>query len=150
MLSNPLIRMIEDHWERITLRAVSRLRQDPDVPNLRRLTDSELQEWGRGVLKNLSQWLVQTRDQQVVRRYENLGRVRFEEAVPLYEVVRGIQILKDETIDFARGQGFGPSVVEVYAEEELEHRLDRFFDWLVYHLVRGYEEALRKAAHLAA
>jgi hypothetical protein len=41
-------------------------------------------------------------------------------------------------------------VVEVHAEEGLEHRLDRFFDWLVYHLVRGYEEALRKAAHLVA
>ena len=149
MLSNQLIRMIEDQWQRITARTLARIREAPELPNIRKLTDSEVHEWGRLVLQNLGQWLVQTRDQHLARRYESLGRVRFEESVPLYEAVFAIQLLKDETIDFARSQGCG-TVIEVYAAEELEHRVDRCFDWLVYHLVRGYEEALRKAAHLAA
>jgi hypothetical protein len=38
----------------------------------------------------------------------------------------------------------------LHAEEELERRVDRFFDELVIHLIRGYEGAWRRAAHAAA
>ena len=148
MLSNQLIRMIEDRWEPITERVLRKIRQDPEMVHLRALPDSELRDWGRGVLKNLGHWLTETKE--LGRRYEFLGRLRFQESVPLYEAVHGIHLLKEETIDCVRGQGFGQSSVEVYAEEELEHRVDHFFDWLVEHFVHGYEEALRKAAHLVA
>jgi hypothetical protein len=40
--------------------------------------------------------------------------------------------------------------MQLYAEEELEHRVGRFFDILVYHLVKGYESALRTSARVAA
>jgi hypothetical protein len=36
--------------------------------------------------------------------------------------------------------------VELYAAEELDRRLARFFDLLAIHLVRGFEEAVRKPA----
>ena len=51
--------------------------------------------------------------------------------------------LKYETVDYIRNQGFPQTSLEIYAEEELEHRLNRFIDFLVYHMVRGYEAALR-------
>ena len=70
--------------------------------------------------------------------------------MPLHETVRSVQILKDQMLDFVREQGVAQSSVELYAEEELEHRAGLFFDDLIYHLVRGYEGALRKAAHLVA
>jgi hypothetical protein len=38
------------------------------------------------------------------------------------------------------------SYVDLYAEEELEHRVGRFFDDLVVHLVRGYEAAWQHGA----
>jgi len=31
--------------------------------------------------------------------------------------------------------------VDVYAEEELQHQLGRFFDLMMYYLARGYEHA---------
>src|SRR5262245_30098591 len=111
MLFHQKIRMIEDHWERITFRAAARIREDPDLPKIRKLTDSELQEWGRLILKNLGQWLVLTRDERLARRYESLGRLRLKESVPLHEVVHGVHLLKDETIEFARSQGFCETVV---------------------------------------
>jgi hypothetical protein len=37
----------------------------------------------------------------------------------------------------------------LYAEEELENQLGRFFDLLVFHLARGYETASDSAAHAA-
>jgi hypothetical protein len=39
-------------------------------------------------------------------------------------------------------------MIELYAEEELEHRVGRFFDFMLYHVVRGYEAAMRRAAHV--
>jgi hypothetical protein len=40
--------------------------------------------------------------------------------------------------------------VDLYAKEELERRVGRFFDELTIHMVRGYETAWRRAAHAAA
>jgi hypothetical protein len=40
--------------------------------------------------------------------------------------------------------------VDLYAEEELERRVGRFFDELTIHMVRGYETAWHRAAHAAA
>ncbi len=148
MLSHQLIRMIEDHWEQITERVLTKIRQDPELVHLGKLGDAELHQWGRDVLKNLDHWLSASRE--LGRRYEGLGRLRFEESIPLYEAVHGIHLLKEEMIDFVRSRGFGRNPVELYAEEELEHRVGHFFDWLVEHFVHGYEEALREAAHFAA
>ena len=40
--------------------------------------------------------------------------------------------------------------MDLYAKEELERRVGRFFDELTIHMVRGYETAWRRAAHAAA
>ena len=150
MLASKLIRLIEDHWETITSTTITEIRQDRTFEHIARLPDSELLEWGEGILRNLSRWILEGREGEVAERYEGLGQRRFREAVPLHEAVRGLQVLKDILVEFVRNQGMGHTTMEIYAEEELEHRLGKFFDCLVYRLVHGYEIALRKAAHLAA
>jgi hypothetical protein len=40
---------------------------------------------------------------------------------------------------------FDKNTLALYAEEELDRRLGRFFDLLTIHMVRGYEKALRSA-----
>jgi hypothetical protein len=150
MLSGRLIQLIENHSDLIIARVLSRIRDDPHLPGFQKMPEAELRAWWGTLLSHLSEWLSQTGDEDFGKRYEALGRRRFEESVPLHEVVYAVQILKREMINFVREQGFGQSSLEIYAEEELEHRLGRFFDWLVYHLVRGYEEALRSAVHVAA
>jgi hypothetical protein len=144
MLSHQLISQIESHWEQITERVLGDIRSDPQLAHIAGLPEWELSAWGRNILKNLGHWL-SGRDEELAARYESLGRVRYEEGVPLHEAVRGLHLLKDRLVDFVRGLGFAGSTVEIYAEEELEFRVSRFFDWLVWHLVRGYETALREA-----
>jgi hypothetical protein len=142
--------MIEHHWEGIASTTIRKLRQDRAFDHIAGLPDSELLEWGEGILRNLSRWTLEGREAEVAERYECLGRLRFQEEVPLHEAVRGLQVLKDVMLEYVRNQGIGHTTVEIYAEEELEHRVGKFFDCLVYHLVLGYENALRKAAHMAA
>ena len=59
-------------------------------------------------------------------------------------------IIKHEMIEYARVQGLGPDTIELYAEEELEHNIGRFFDCAIYRVVRGFEYAINGHAGMAA
>lgn len=148
MLSHKLIDNVQRHCDQILDGLIALIRRDPDLPHLRKLPEAELRERGRTVLRYLDRWLPDGRETALVEQYEILGRVRHQEGIPLHEVVRGLQLLKEQTVGFVRDWGFGQPAVEVQAEEEAEYLVDRFFDRLVYHLVKGYEIALREAAQL--
>ena len=147
MLSGRLIHLIESHFDEIAARVLADIRRDPELKQLHHLPDIELREWGQTILMNLGHWLAAGHDREVAAHYERLGQVRYEQEVPLHESVRALAILKEKILAFVEDQVMTKSAVELYAEEELEHRVGRFFDLLVFHLVRGYEGALRKAAH---
>ena len=108
----------------------------------------ELREWCREIIENLGQLLSAPKDEQV-RRFRVLGRMRCEENIPLPEVILRALILKNKITEFIRGQGFPVTALQLYTEHELELRIDRFFDGVVYNLVRGYEDAKTLAARVA-
>ena len=150
MLSGKLIHLIEEHWGEITARVLDQVRREPEMSHFRALPDFELREWGENLLHNLGHWLSAGNEEQLARYYEELGRIRFTEHVPLHESVRGLCILREKMIDYVQEHFFAKNSLEFCAEEELERRLGRFFDLLVCGLVRGYERALRLAAHVEA
>ncbi len=149
MLSTKLVQLIQDHWEEIATRLIQAVRKHPETPNLARRPDGELREWCRELLENLEYLLAAPKDDDVKRRFQLLGRTRFEENIPLHEAVLRMQLLRDKIIGFIHEQGFPMTALHLYAEEELEQRMTRYFDALVYHLVRGYEDAQRLAARVA-
>ena len=150
MLSGKLVRLIEDNQQEITDRLLRDIHRHPDLAHLRQLPDAELREWSQYLLENLGHWLSEGNDGDLGRKLEALGRIRFEESIPLHECVHALCLIKDKMIDFVAEQGFSPDALELYAEEELERRVGRFFDILVVHLIRGYESAWRKVAHATA
>jgi len=75
-----------------------------------------------------------------------VGRERLEQAVPLHECVRDLCVLRETLLDYVEEHTFNKDSVELYAEEELDRRVGRFFDLLIVHLVRGYERAAERAA----
>jgi hypothetical protein len=150
MLSGKLIHLIEEHWDEITRRVVEQFRCQSDLAHIRALPEMELREWGQNILHNLDHWLAAGNEDELARRYEELGRIRFTEHVPLYESVRGLCILREKMIDYVQEHFYAKNSLEFCAEEELERRLTRFFDVLLCHIVKGYERALRLAAHIEA
>ena len=145
MLSSNLVRMIENHADQITAGLLERLREDPELPNLRKLPIPELRSRAGHILKHLGDWLSASDEKQIANSYEALGRIRFEEHVPLHECVRNFQRLKEHMVSYIRNQGLHQTTIELYAEEELEHLLGQFFDKVIYHIVRGYEVERRHA-----
>jgi len=150
MLSTKPIHLIESHEEEIAANILRTIHRHPDLTHLGRLPESDLRESGREILKNLGHWLSHGHDEQLTHHYEALGKLRFEEGVPLSESLRGLFLLKEKMLDFIDEQGTDQGYVALYAEEQFERRLGRFFDLLAVHLAHGYERAWRHAVHATA
>jgi len=139
MISTKLVHRIEDHWEQVSARFFRVMRSSQDMPHFARLPESELTEVCRRVLRNLGNWLVSGSESDIAWIFERIGAERHRGGIPLSEAIRVVQLLKDATISFIQDEGPVENSVELYAEEELENQLGRFFDLLVFHLARGYE-----------
>ena len=150
MLSGRLIQMIEANSASIVEHVISEIRRDPELIQMRRLPDAELRERGMHVMERLGEWLSSPSNRELASYYEDTGRTRFEEGIPLHEVVHGLFLVKEKMIAFVVNQFSTKTVINLYAEEELEHRVDRFFDILVCHLIKGYEDTLRRSARAGA
>ena len=146
MLSTKLVQMIETHSDALAAGVIRHLRADPRSPSIATLPEDELRDQCHGVLKRLGHWLAESGEDEIARQYEDLGRLRLREDVPLHEAVHALHLLKRSMLDYVRAQGLAQTAADVYGEEELEHEIGRFFDSAVYHLVRGYESGLPGAA----
>lgn len=149
MTSAKLVHQIEDHWEAVAVRFLRLVRNCSRVPHLNRLPESEAIEVCRRLLRNLGQWLDSSVEDSVRDQYEEIGRQRCRDHMPLSEAIRGVQLLKEAAIGYIRDQGVLNEAVDLYAEEELEHELSRFFDLLMFHLARGYEQEQAGTARAA-
>ncbi len=135
-----LIGMVESNWEKIALRAIEQVHSDPLVPNYRALTDSELRSRARDLLSQLGHWLARRDEEQLAQRYESLGRQRFEDGMPLHEVVYKLQLLKRMVYEHARDQHLEVTAIELYAEQEFLGLVDGFFDRIIFRVCKGYSE----------
>src|SRR6266545_1546440 len=123
MLSGRLVRLIEEHAQDISNRVILEVRRNPEFKAIGKLPDSAICTWCERILPRLGYWLAASTDREIADRYAELGRVRFNEDVPLHEAVLRFIILKDKIIDFALQQGLSENMVQLYAEEELERRI---------------------------
>lgn len=149
MISTRLVQLIEGHSEQITQRMLEAIRKDPRLPLFSQLPDSELLRRFDDACQHLGRWLAAKDEKLMEVRYTILGRERFEENIPLHEVVRAVQVLKREILKFARQQAVDQSALEIYGEKELEHLVGGFYDRIVYYIVQGYERALRESTQQA-
>ena len=150
MLSPKLIELIEAHAEKISNRILRQIRRDPSLAHLANVPEAELRERAHQIVQNLGDWLEFGDDQTLAWEYQNVGKRRFEESVPLHESIRGLCLIKYAMIDFIHEQGTEADYMVLYAEEELERRVARFFDMLVVHMARGYEVEWRHTMHATA
>lgn len=139
MLSLKLVQMIERHADGLAEGVARAIRNDPRTTGMARLPEAALRVQCQEFLKHLDHWLVESRESEIAQHYEELGRIRLGEGIPLPETVHALHVLKRTMLDHVRAQGFAQTAAEVYGEEELEHEIGRFFDSAVYHVVRGFE-----------
>ena len=145
MLSARLIRLIEEHAEQLTSRALADLASNPRTTTFNRLGADELHRRIYDVYHHLGRWIGDKPEEQLEANYGGLGRARCQEGIPLSEVVYVLILIKDHLREYIRAVGLVDSAVELYLEEELHLSIGHFFDKAIYYTVRGYEA--EAAAH---
>ncbi len=146
MLSPKFIQLIESHSDQIVGEVLRQIRRDPKTTYIATLPKSELESQFAEIVRNLGHWLTESPETELARRFGNHGRLRRQEGVPIHESVRALQLLKEAMLDHIRNQGVADTSVDLYAEEELEHQIGLLFDHVIYHVVRGAEVPLPRAA----
>ena len=135
-------RLIEEHWETIAHRTLSRIRAE--IPRSSELSDQIILDRVKDLLGRLTDWLNHPDEKGVAERYEHIGRVRAEEGGQLHLLVRSMQLIRQNAVDFMLEHDVNEGPLTAHAERDLEYRFSKFFDHVLYHFVRGYEVELDK------
>jgi hypothetical protein len=146
MLSPKFIQLIESHSGEIASAVLQELSRDPKTPRLGRLPRSEFEDRFQDIARNLGNWLADAREDQIAHRFAGIGRSLGDPGIAPSEIVHALHALKERMLDTIRNQGWAQTSLDLYAEEELEHQVGRFFDTAVYHVVRGCETAVQPMA----
>lgn len=143
MLTSRLVAMIEKHAEELTRGVVHELKINPRTPSYHKLDPQENHGRVFDVVRNLGEWLDRKSDAATESAYRKLGQKRFQEGVPLEEVVYALTLTKQTLRSFIHTQGWVDSAMELYQQIELYNMISRFFDRAIYFTVISYEEELR-------
>lgn len=145
MVSTRLIQRIESHWEEIAAKVIEQVRRDEAVRHYSGLSESEIRERAHDLVVNLAYWQVSLNDPGIAARYEHLGRRRYREGIPLHEVVYKLTLIRRQLAAYVMEQNLNLSPLEIYEELDLLRSLMRFFDLVIYSVVRGYEAEMNAA-----
>ena len=144
MLTTRLVQVIKDHRDPISLAVIREIRRDPDLPVTRSLSDALIRSWGDNIIESFRIWAEEADHELCAQRCYSYGRSRYEDHIPLLELIRGFHICRERVVSYIRGQGFEHTSLDIYIEEETEHHLAGFFDFATFHAVRAYEDARQR------
>lgn len=143
MLSARLVHLIEAHGEQIVDRATAQIRKEPTT-RAQALLEYELRDLGQWLTVHLGASLSGSGWDRLEERCERLGQLCTAQKIALDAALRGLFLLREKMLDFAQEHLLSNSSIELYAEEELDRRMGRFFDRLAIHVAHGFEKALRE------
>jgi hypothetical protein len=164
MLGARLLQLIQAHAGPLSREVVDDLMTNERTPTFRRLTAGDVETRVSALFYGLGKWIGDADEHAVRDEYEEMGRVRFRQGVPVSELVYALVIMKAHLRAYIRDHGLvdfaGDRVapqellpLELHSIQEVNYRVGEFFDRALYHLARGYEaealDAARRPERLA-
>ena len=143
MISMKLVAMIEDHAGQLTAGLVTQLQQHPRTDRYSKLPAAELHHRAYEVYRNLSKWIQREADSEIAASYQDLGRRRLQEGIPLSQVIFALTLTKEHLLNYVKLSGLSDSALDLYQELDLVRVVTQFFDRAIYYTVRGYEGEAR-------
>jgi len=150
MLGARLLQLIQAHAGSLTSEVITDLRTNDRTPSFRRLSLSNLESRISALYSNLGRWIGDSDESAVRLEYEEMGRQRFQEDIPISEIVYALLLTKRHLrryirdhglVDFAGDRMLPDELLplELHSIQELNYQVGEFFDRALYHLARGYE-----------
>jgi hypothetical protein len=145
-----LIELVQTHAENLARDVLKDYATNPRTRHWNLVPGEELEQRVISTYRNLGSWIGTPRDEAVQAEYEEWGRKRYRNGIPLSEVVFAVILLKHHLQRYIREHGLvehsrdrhAPQEllpVQLYGIQELNYLVGDFFDKALYHLARGYE-----------
>jgi hypothetical protein len=145
MLAGYLIQTLERHADTLADALVRDLTTNEQTPSYRRLPAEALRERTHAIYRNLLDWLAEGSEVRIATTFEALGRERFEEQIPLEELVYAFILTRRHVRASASRLYEIESAIELHYVNDLHAMIDLFFDRALHATVTGYEQPRREA-----
>lgn len=157
MISAKLIELIEIHSNRLVSDVARDLVSNERTRGFRGVPPEDLEQRLFQIVHHLGNWIGDPRAEQVRTEFVRWGARRFDQKIPLSEIVYGIIILKQHLHRYISDHGLVDAAfprvdheyvlpMHLHSLQELNTKVARFFDEALYHLACGYEEEARRAS----
>jgi hypothetical protein len=152
MISSKLIELIEIHATRLTADVVRDLRANPRTPGFRAVPVDQLEPRVFEIFHHLGKWIGDVRANDVRLEFEDWGRRRHRQGIPLSEIDYAVILMKKHLRTYIQDHGLidasfprmeGDTVLPLHLHslQTLNAMVGDFFDEALYHVARGFEAA---------
>lgn len=144
MLAGYLIQTLERNSDKLADALVRDLTTNERTPSYRRLQTEDLRERTHAIYRHLVDWLTEGSDVRIATTFEALGRQRFDEQIPLEELVYAIILTRRHVRASVSRLDEIESAIELHYVIDLHAMIDLFFDRALHATVTGYEQSRRE------
>ncbi len=139
-LAKRLVQAIEMHSDRLAETMLMRLRQSDKCPSFVNVPREEFRQRVYEIYDHLDEWLTDKKEEDIARRYTEIGIQRERQGVVLSELMYAIIMTREHLWDYLQNEAHLEKPAEVFGELETMKLLEQFFDRAMYYAARGYEE----------
>ena len=161
MISAKLVELIEIHASRLTNDVTQDLVSNPRTPGFRNVSAQDLEDRVFQIFHHLGNWIGDSRSASVEAEFGEWGNRRFDQGIPISEIVYAIIVLKHHLRRYIRDNGLVDAAfprtendyvlpMHLYSLQDLNTRVGEFFDEALYHLTRGYEQRAGRVTPMLA
>jgi hypothetical protein len=150
MLAYRLVRLIENHSERLSESLLVRLKSCDKCAAFQKVPADEFRQRVYEIYQHLGEWLLGKKEDDIARRYQQIGERRAAQGVPLSQLIYAIVLVREHLWEYLKREAAVEKPVEVFGELEMLQLLEQFFDKASYYAAIGYENAARTSENRAA
>ena len=151
MIGAKLVELIEIHARHITSDVARDMATNERTRGFGAVRLEDLESRIFELLNHLGNWIGDPRSEKVQAEFTDWGRRRFDQGIPLSELIYATIIIKQHLRRYISDNGLVdasfPRVetdyvlpMHMHSLQELNVRVGRFFDEALYYVARGYEE----------
>ena len=155
MISAKVVELIEIHASRLTNDVAQDLTTNPRTPGFRAVPRERLEQRVFQLLNHLGNWIGDPRSAKVEAEFAEWGSRRFDQGIPISEIVYAIIVLKQHLSRYIGDNGLVDAAfprteseyvlpMHLHSLQELNTRVGEFFDEALYQLTCGYEQRARR------
>jgi hypothetical protein len=155
MIAAKLIELIEIHADRLTADVSRDLVTNDRTRGFRAVRQQDLEQRIFQIFHHLGNWIGAPKSLSVQAEFGDWGRRRFDEGIPLSEIVYAVIVLKQHMARYILDNGLVdaafPRVDSDYvlpmhlnSLQHLNTQVGQFFDEALYDLVCGYEDEAKR------